>query len=50
VHLSDIEAREAFRRVSVIQSVCAGQFMGEGATSYLRALAFLTQTIRDKQQ
>lgn len=38
VHLSDIHAREPFRRVSVVAEVCAGRVMGKGVGSYLEAL------------
>ena len=40
VHLSDIDKREPFRRVSVIKPVCLAQFKGEGAGSYLKALDY----------
>ena len=38
VHLSDIDSREEFRRVSVVRDVCAHRFAGRGIGSYLDAL------------
>ncbi|MHB1016474.1 MAG: type II 3-dehydroquinate dehydratase [Coriobacteriia bacterium] len=41
VHLSDITAREDFRKVSVIAPVCIGQIAGLGGASYTEGLALL---------
>lgn len=50
VHLSDITAREEFRRHSVMTDVCIGRFMGKGALSYREALDHLINHIDSKQE
>ena len=43
VHLSDLEAREEWRRNSVIADVADKRIMGDGAEGYRQALEFLVQ-------
>jgi 3-dehydroquinate dehydratase-2 len=38
VHLSDVDHREAFRRVSVLADVCVGRVAGKGVDGYKEAL------------
>ncbi|MDR2770738.1 MAG: type II 3-dehydroquinate dehydratase [Clostridiales Family XIII bacterium] len=46
VHMTNVAAREDFRRVSVIAPVCKGSIAGFGALSYTLALYALTEPLR----
>lgn len=46
VHLSDINSREDFRKISVIKNVCAKQIWGKGINSYTEALEFLSGKLK----
>ena len=48
VHLSDIHARESFRRHSVMADIAAGQIAGQGWEGYLRALDALAALVREE--
>lgn len=41
VHLSDVMAREDFRRVSVVRDLCVGTVAGKGVEGYREALGLL---------
>jgi 3-dehydroquinate dehydratase II len=45
VHLSDIDAREEWRRHSVIRDLCIGTVSGKGPAGYGEALAVLRTTL-----
>ncbi|MBR3383461.1 MAG: 3-dehydroquinate dehydratase [Clostridia bacterium] len=46
VHMSDIEKREPFRAVDVIEEVCAFRVMGLGGTSYERAAVLMAEKLK----
>lgn len=43
VHLTDIEKREEFRKISVIKSVCINQIKGKGVNGYYEAIDLLLE-------
>jgi 3-dehydroquinate dehydratase II len=45
VHLSDVDAREEFRRISVVRDLCIGTVKGKGPDGYRDALALLSQEL-----
>ena len=45
VHMSNVHAREEFRRKSVLSEVCKGVVCGFGAGSYLAAIVGLKDTL-----
>jgi 3-dehydroquinate dehydratase II len=47
VHMSDIDAREEWRRVSVIRELCIGWVAGRGAEGYREALELLKRELSE---
>jgi 3-dehydroquinate dehydratase-2 len=45
VHLSDVERREAWRRVSVVSDLCLATYSGQGIDGYGAALARLKEEL-----
>jgi 3-dehydroquinate dehydratase-2 len=45
VHLSDVENREPWRRVSVIRELCVGTVSGRGPAGYAQALRLLREAL-----
>ena len=47
VHISDMEKREEFRRISYVRSACIASVIGHGTDGYLEAVDILLQRGRD---
>lgn len=45
VHLSDVENREGFRKISVLTPVCATRFFGKKEKSYFEAIDWIKQNV-----
>lgn len=48
VHMSDITKREEFRRFTYTSLACEKTFMGEGFTSYIRAVDYIAGKYNEK--
>ena len=46
VHLSDVDAREEFRRVSVVRDLCIATVSGQGVDGYREALTRLKEELQ----
>ena len=46
IHISDINAREEFRKISVTAPACDKQIMGEGLPGYLHAMEWVAEAIK----
>ncbi len=43
VHITDVDEREAFRKISYIRAACEKTISGHGTDGYLEAMDFLTE-------
>ena len=50
VHLSDPDAREEFRRVSLVRAACVKTVSGLGFESYRQAILFLAELLREERK
>ena len=50
VHLSDPDAREEFRRVSLVRAACVKTVSGLGFESYWQAILFLAELLREERK
>jgi 3-dehydroquinate dehydratase-2 len=48
IHLSDVDAREEFRRHSVLEGVCVGRVAGRGPDGYRDALTMIAAELGDE--
>ena len=48
VHISDIQSREEFRKVSVTAPACDKQIYGHGLNGYLEAMDYIKETASSK--
>ncbi len=49
VHISNVDAREDFRKISYIREACIGTISGHGTDGYLEAIALLLAHERKKK-
>jgi 3-dehydroquinate dehydratase-2 len=45
IHISEVDSRDDWRRISVIRDLCVGRVQGEGAEGYRRALQILREAL-----
>lgn len=50
VHISDINARDEFRRISYIKDVCDCSIVGHGTDGYFEAIDFIIDKIRNRKE
>jgi len=48
VHISDVHAREDFRKISMVKDVCIRQISGLGKKGYASALDLLSEYLKNK--
>ena len=46
VHISDVDAREDFRKISYVRAACVKTIAGHGTNGYLEAIEFLVDHLQ----
>lgn len=49
VHLSDVDAREPYRRISYAGEACVATFKGKGFESYGEAICYMAEYVRNSK-
>ena len=49
VHISKLNEREAFRKISVIKDVVTHAIIGKGLNGYIEAIKIVVESIKDRQ-
>ncbi len=50
VHISDVDSREDFRKISFIRQACVNTISGKGINGYIEAIDFLCGAIEDNNK
>ncbi|MBQ7653624.1 MAG: type II 3-dehydroquinate dehydratase, partial [Clostridia bacterium] len=45
VHISDVDSREEFRKISFVRSACVKTISGHGTDGYIEAIDYLKEQI-----
>ena len=49
VHITDVDEREPFRKISYVRAACVKTISGHGTDGYLEAMDYLAETLKEKR-